>query len=183
MFVIIAIQKKNGHVIMVNSVKKFVNSAKILAVALSLLILCFHASAIADTMPDTIQMKDSSNYAQRGVTINKKLGIPESVMIQDGFFAVGVQGNVPKDVTVEEAIVSFPEKPEEKGTINRIIIVGPDKSIEFDCRPDISVSQDVDLITICGKGPVKLKAGNTDYLAIGTGLKPDLYTRLRVNLQ
>lgn len=45
------------------------------------------------------------------------------------------------------------------------------------------MSQGTDVIRECGKGPARLKAGNTDYLAIGTRFGPDPYTLLQIDLR
>lgn len=93
------------------------------------------------------------------------------IPIKDGGFNVDVpKAPVPQPgLTVRSAIVSLPAG--ESGTIQSIIITGPDGAREFGCS-NIKIKDGTDLIKACG-GPAVLKPGDTIYQANGKDFIPN----------
>lgn len=92
------------------------------------------------------------------------------ISIKDGGFGVDVPASVPEpSLTVRSAIVSLPAG--ESGTIQSIIITGPDGAREFGCS-NIKIKDGTDLIKACG-GPAVLKPGTTRYQANGKDFIPN----------
>lgn len=146
-----------------NSLKKFIQTAKLLAFTLLLVISCFPTAAMAISQPN------SGDF----------LGLPQSVTIENGSFDVKVTGTLKEDTRIGSAIISLP--PGETGVIEEIIILGPDGRIKYGCK-NKPVKTDIDLIRECGE-PAYLLQGETTYFAKGSGFKPELKTTLKVDLQ
>lgn len=142
-----------------NSLNKVLNSFKILAVTFSLLLCFFTSPAIA---------------AQEHCRPPKG-----PIHVQNASFDYSNTGNINHDFTVRSAIVSLPEG--ETGTIDEIIITGPDGNREFGCS-NIKVKNGTNLIPACG-GPAVLKAGTTTYQAKGSYFEPqDTFGNFLINL-
>ncbi|MDZ8187554.1 MAG: hypothetical protein RMX96_22225 [Nostoc sp. ChiSLP02] len=144
-----------------NLLKMFVNPAKILAFALSFVILCFTTTAMA--VPNTLPT----------------LIITEKAQIIDGKFSIDTTTQpLPAKTVVRSAKLFLAAG--ETGTINKIKITGPN-GVEFGCQ-DIKVKDGVDLIKACG-GPAVLEAGGPiTYVAQGSGFAPELNTEIQVVL-
>ncbi|HYX15533.1 MAG TPA: hypothetical protein VE944_14415 [Nostoc sp.] len=145
-----------------NSLKMFINPAKILAFALSFLIFCFSTAAIA--APSTLAT----------------LIITEKAQITGGKFSIDTTtpSPLPATTVIRSAKLFLPAG--ETGTINKIKITSPN-GLQFGCQ-DIKVKDGVDLIKACG-GPAVLKAGGAiTYVAEGSGFAPELNTSLTVVL-
>lgn len=144
-----------------NSLKMFIKPAKILAFALSLLVLCFTTTAMA--VPNTFAT----------------LIITEKAQITDGKFSIDTTTQpLPAKTVVRSAKLFLPSG--ETGTINKIRITGPN-GVEFGCQ-DIKVKDGVDLIKACG-GPAVLEAGGAiTYVAEGSDFAPKLNTNIKVVL-
>ncbi|MEA5622077.1 hypothetical protein [Nostoc sp. UHCC 0251] len=145
-----------------NSLKMFINPAKILAFALSFLIFCFSTTAIA--APSTLAT----------------LIITEKAQITGGKFSIDTTtpNPLPTTAVIRSAKLFLPIG--ETGTINKIKITSPN-GLQFGCQ-DIKVKDGVDLIKACG-GPAVLKAGGAiTYAAEGSGFAPELNTNLTVVL-
>jgi hypothetical protein len=143
-----------------NSLKMFINPAKILAFALSFLIFCFPSSASA--VPNTLAT----------------LIITETAPITGGKFNINKTTPLPATTVIRSAKLSLPTG--ETGTINNIKITGPN-GLEFGCQ-DLKVKNGVDLIKACG-GPAVLEAGGAiTYVAEGSSFAPQLDTTLKVVL-
>ncbi len=147
-----------------NSLKKFIQTAKVLAFTLLLVILCFPTNAMALSLPKAGDF----------------LGLPQSVPIENGSFDVKVTGTLAEDTRIGSAVISLPPGG-ETGVIEQIIITGPDGKIEYGCQNE-PVTTGTDLIRECG-GPAYLIQGETTYTAKGSGFTPELKTTLEVNLQ
>jgi len=112
------------------------------------------------------------------------LGMPSvdrmfDVPITGGEFSVDVPNiEIPESLRVGSAILSLPEG--ETGTIEEIIITGPDGERQFGCV-NVKVQNGTDLIKSCG-GPAYLKAGKTTYKAKGSNFKPQGDVELSVDL-
>ena len=77
---------------------------------------------------------------------------------------------VPMPIAVRKAILSLPK--EETGSIDSIVITGPDGQRIFGCQ-NIKVENGTDLIKACG-GPAVLQPGpNTTYQAVGSNFGPE----------
>jgi len=146
------------------SLKKFIQTAKVLAFTLLLVILCFPTAAMALSRPK----------------VGDFLGLPQSVPIVNGSFDVSVTGTLQDDTRIGSAIISLPPGG-ETGVIEEIIITGPDEKIEYGCQYE-PVATGFDLIRQCG-GPAYLLQGSTTYRAKGSGFAPELDTTLTVDLQ
>jgi hypothetical protein len=142
-----------------NSLKKSMRLAKIFAFALSFLMFCFPTAAMAatNTFTDAVE---------------------ECVPIQGGGFSVNVSGLVPSPQTIRAAVVLLPDG--ETGTVDNIVITGPDGQLEFGCK-DIEIQNGIDLIQRCG-GPANLKQGSTSYEAKGSDFAPNPMTSFCINL-
>lgn len=143
-----------------NSLKKSMRLAKVLAFTLSFLIFCFSTAAMAatDTFTEVVQ---------------------ESVQFTNGMFNVNKTGDVSSKTTITSAVVSL--SGSENGTIDSIEIIGPNGETEFSCK-HIKVSNGTNLITNCGKGKANLAKGSTTYVAAGSGFNPNTSGTLKVNL-
>ncbi|MEH2160898.1 MAG: hypothetical protein V7K38_07585 [Nostoc sp.] len=144
-----------------NSLKMFINPAKVLAFALSLFIFCFPTAAMA--VPNTLAT----------------LIITEAATIDGGKFSINTTTNpLPAKTVIRSAKLFLAAG--ETGTINKIKITGPN-GLEFGCQ-DIRVKDGVDLIKACG-GPAVLEPGGAlTYVAEGSGFAPKLKTKLKVVL-
>lgn len=144
-----------------NLLKMFIKPAKILAFALSLLILCFTTTAMA--VPNTFAT----------------LIITEKAQITDGKFSIDTTTQpLPAKTVIRSAKLFL--APGETGTINKIKITGPN-GVEFGCQ-DIKAKDGVDLIKACG-GPAVLEAGGSvTYVAEGSDFAPKLNTKIKVVL-
>jgi hypothetical protein len=143
-----------------NSLKKPMRLAKIWALALSFLMLCFPAVAMAAT----------GSFTE---------AVEESIMITGGSFNVNLPGPVPMPITIRSAVVSLP--PGETGTVNQIVITGPDGKREFGCQ-NIKVQNGTDLIKECG-GSAVLQAGKTIYEAQGSDFGPNPDVLFSIDLE
>jgi hypothetical protein len=143
-----------------NSLKKPMRLAKIWALALSFLMLCFPAVAMAAT----------GSFTE---------AVEESITITGGSFNVNSPGSVPTPITIRSAIVSLP--PGETGRVNQIVIIGPDGKREFGCQ-NIKVQNGTDLIKECG-GPAVLQAGSTTYEAQGSNFSPNPNIQFSIDLK
>lgn len=103
--------------------------------------------------------------------------INKSLEVENGGFDYQITKPIP-GARIGKATVVLP--PGESGKIDSIAIIGPDKKLEFACR-NLPVMNGTDLITSCG-GPAYLKAGDTTYMASGSGFKPDANTTLVIEL-
>jgi hypothetical protein len=146
------------------SLKKFIQTAKVLAFTLLLVISCFPTAAMALSLPE----------------VGDFLGLPQSVPIVNGSFDVSVPGVLKEDTRIGSAVIILPPGG-ETGVIEKIIITGPDGKIEYGCE-DQPVQTGSDLIMECG-GPAYLIKGATTYTAKGSGFEPELKTTLTVDLQ
>lgn len=146
------------------SLKKFIQTAKVLAFALLLVMSFFPTDAMALSRPS------SGDF----------LGLPPSVPIVNGRFEVEKTGTLKEDTRIGSAILSLPPGG-ETGLIEEIIITGPDGKIEYGCGPE-PVIAGMDLIRECG-GPAYLLKGETTYKAKGSQFAPELETTLTVDLQ
>ena len=146
------------------SLKKFIQTAKVLAFTLLLVISCFPTAAMALRLPKAGDF----------------LGLPQSVPIVDGSFDVSVTGTLIEDTRIGSAVISLPPGG-ETGVIEQIIITGPDGKIEYGCQNQ-PVKTGSNLIMECG-GPAFLIQGSTTYTAKGSGFEPELKTTLTVDLQ
>jgi hypothetical protein len=146
------------------SLKKFIQTAKVLAFTLLLVISCFPTAAMALSLPREGDF----------------LGLPQSVPIVNGSFDVSVTGTLKEDTRIGGALISLPPSA-EIGVIEKIIITGPEGNIEYGCQNQ-PVETGIDLIMECG-GPAYLMKGATTYTAKGSGFKPELKTTLTVDLQ
>lgn len=108
------------------------------------------------------------------------IGMPDfDVSVMEGSFNVDVSDiDVQKDLIIGSAVVSLPEG--ETGTIDQIVITGPDGQREFGCE-NIKVENGTDLIKSCG-GPAYLKAGKTKYQARGSNFQPNPNVKLGIDL-
>ncbi len=97
--------------------------------------------------------------------------IPEGpVQITNGSFSYINTEPVPKYIKVRSATVEgLP--PGETGTIDEIIITGPNGKREYGCSGINNVEDGTDLVQSCG-GPAVLKAGSTTYEAKGSNFQP-----------
>lgn len=130
----------------------------VVTLALSLFVLAQNAIALVG-MPSVDRMFD--------------------VPITGGEFSVNVPNiEVPKDLRVSSAIVSLPNG--ETGTIDEIIITGPNGEREFGCV-NVKVQNGTDLIKSCG-GVAYLKAGKTTYQAKGSNFNPQNSVELGIDL-
>ncbi|MEH2011978.1 hypothetical protein [Nostoc sp.] len=144
-----------------NLLKKSMCLAKVLAFALSFVLLCLPTAAMAAT----------DSFFE---------GVEESIDIKGGTFVVDKpNGKVPEPTRISSAVVSL-KPPNETGTINWIKITGPDKQVEFQCS-GIAVQNNTDLIKACG-GPAILQPGLTTYQAGGSNFGPDTSSTLSVDL-
>ena len=146
------------------SLKKFIQTAKVLAFTLLVVISCFPTAAMALSLPKAGDF----------------LGLPQSVSIVNGKFDVSVTGTLKEDTRIGSAVISLPPDS-ETGVIEEIFITGPDGKIEYGCK-DQPVKTNVNLIMECG-GPAYLLQGSTTYRAKGFGFKPESETTLTVDLQ
>jgi hypothetical protein len=146
------------------SLKKIIQTAKVLAFTLLLVISCFPTAAMALSRPK----------------VGDFLAFPQSVPIVNGSFDVSVTGTLQEDTRIGSAIISLPPGG-ESGVIEKIIITGPDGKIEYGCQ-DEPVTTGINLIRECG-GPAYLLQGSTTYSAKGSGFEPELDTTLTVDLQ
>ena len=146
------------------SLKKFIQTAKVLAFTLLLVISCFPTAAMALSVPKAGDF----------------LGLPQSVPIVDGSFDVSVPGTLKEDTRIGSAVISLPPGG-ENGVIEEILITGPNGIKEYGCQNQ-PVKTGSDLIMECG-GPAYLLKGSTTYRAKGSGFKPELETTLTVDLQ
>src|SRR6476661_2921617 len=144
------------------SLKKFIQTAKVLAFTLLLVISCFPTAAMALSLPKAGDF----------------LAFPQSVPIVKGSFEVSVPGVLKEDTRMGSAIISLPPGG-ESGVIEEIIITGPDGKIEYGCQSQ-PVATGSDLIRECG-GPAYLIQGPTTYTAKGSGFEPELKTTLTVD--
>ena len=136
-----------------STLKKLMSSVKILAICAVLILGLFAPSAMAVEV-GPIHIKEGSFNVSSFHPINQ--------------------------VRVRSAVVSL--KPaNETGTIEKIVITGPDGEREFGC-PNLKVEDGIDLIESCG-GPAVLKAGDTSYIAKGSGFDPNSEVILSVNLK
>jgi hypothetical protein len=147
-----------------NSLKKFIQTAKVLAFTVLLVILCLPTNAMALSLPK----------------VGDFLGLPQSVPIVDGSFDVSVTGTLKEDTRIGSAVISLPPSG-ETGIIEEIIISGPDGKIEYGCQNE-PVTTGTDLIMQCG-GPAYLIQGETTYRAKGSGFEPESKATLTINLQ
>jgi len=146
------------------SLNKFIQTAKVLAFTLLLVISCFPTAAMALRLPKAGDF----------------LAFPQSVPIVDGSFDVSVTGELIEDTRLGSAIISLPPGG-ESGVIEQIIITGPDGRVEYGCQNQ-PVTTGSNLIQECG-GPAYLLKGPTTYTAKGAGFDPELETTLTVDLQ
>ena len=137
------------------SLKKFIQTAKVLAFTLLLVISCFPTAAMALSLPK----------------VGDFLGLPQSVPIVNGSFDVSVPGVLKEDTRIGSAVISLPPGG-ERGIIEEIIITGPDGKIEYGCKNQ-PVTTGSNLILECG-GPAYLLQGSTTYRAKGSGFAPEL---------
>ncbi|MBD2449777.1 hypothetical protein H6G76_21930 [Nostoc sp. FACHB-152] len=144
-----------------NLLKMFIKPAKVLAFALSFLILCFTTTAMA--VPNTFAT----------------LIITEKAQIKGGKFSIDTTTPaLPATTVIRSAKLVL--APGETGTINKIKITGSN-GIEFGCQ-NIKVKDGVDLIKACG-GPAVLEAsGPITYVAEGSDFAPKRNTQLQVVL-
>ena len=138
----------SGEISIMNSLRKFVSSVKVLAVTLVLLLSFFSSAAMAD----------EATCIVRG-----------PITIENGSFDYSKTRDV-NEFTVRSAIVSLPVG--ESGTIDSIKITGPDGKPELGCPTVKDVKNGTDLIPACG-GPVVLKTGETIYAAKGSDCGPN----------
>ena len=146
------------------SLTKIIQTAKVLAFTVLLVISCFPTAAMAISLPKAGDF----------------LGLPQSVPIVDGSFDVSVTGTLKEDTRIGSAVISLPPGG-ETGVIEQIIITGPDGKIEYGCQNQ-PVTTGSNLIQECG-GPAYLLKGSTTYTAKGAGFDPELDTTLTVDLQ
>lgn len=137
-----------------STLKKLMNSVKILAICAVLVVGLFAPSAMADMRVGPIPIKGGSFNIHSVGSINQQ--------------------------TVRSAIVAL-EPANETGTIEAIVITGPEGERELGC-PNLKVENGIDLIQSCG-GPAVLKAGETTYMAKGSGFDPNSEVILSVNLK
>jgi len=135
-----------------NSLKKFIQTAKILAFTLLLVILCFPTAAMAQGYNDF-------------------LGLPEKVCVLDGSFDVNKTDDLAKDTRVDSATINL--LVDGSGIIDELLILGPEgkDDIEYQCS-NIQVRNNLDLIRECS-GPAYLKKGKTTYQAKGSDFVPE----------
>jgi hypothetical protein len=146
------------------SLTKIIQTAKVLAFTLLLVISCFPTAAMALTLPKAGDF----------------LGLPQSILIENGSFDVSVTGTLKEDTRIGSAVISLPPDG-EAGLIEQIIITGPDGKIEYGCQAQ-PVTTGIDLTRHCG-GPAYLLQGTTTYRAKGSGFAPQSKTTLTVDLQ
>lgn len=143
-----------------NLVKKLVSSVKILSICAVLMLGLFAPSAMAET----------------GSSINHLKSIP----IEGGSFKVNPVKLIDTQKTIRSAVVSL-VPADETGTIDAIVITGPNGKREFGCA-GLKVENGIDLIKSCG-GPAVLESGQTSYMAMGSGFGPSSKARLSVDLR
>lgn len=102
----------------------------------------------------------------------------EQVQVKDGAFAVSTESTIKSSVRISAALISLP--PGESGTIDEIVITGPNGEREFGCS-NVKVMNGTDLIVSCG-GPAYLNAGPTVYKARGSGFGPTPDVALGIEL-
>ncbi|MCC5624182.1 hypothetical protein [Nostoc sp. CHAB 5715] len=159
-----------------NSLKMFINPAKIFAFAVSFIIFCFTTSAIPSVSFST---RRSANANAAPSTL-ATLIITEKASITGGTFSIDTTtpNPLPATTVIRSAKLFLP--PGETGTINKIKITSPN-GLKFGCQ-DIKVKDGVDLIKACG-GPAVLEAGGPiTYVAEGSGFAPELNTNITVVL-
>ncbi|MFP4409972.1 hypothetical protein [Coleofasciculus sp.] len=143
--------------LIMNSLKKSIHLAMILAFALSFIMFCFPTVAMADTCTNPGNPVPNPTVPFDGRMIH----------VENGKFDVDTQVrclNKPK--VIRAAIVSlYPATA--TGSIDQIVITGPNGKREFGCTPR-KVVQGTDLIAACG-GPAVLEAGDVRYQAQGSG--------------
>jgi hypothetical protein len=139
-------------------VKKLVSYVKILIVCAVLILSSFTSVAMADTNIDVLK----------------------SLPVEGGDFKYSVTRNLPVSATIRSAVVAL-APVSETGTIDAIVITGPNGKREFACS-GLKVQNGTDLIQSCG-GPAVLESGDTTYTAIGSGFSPNSKTRLSVDLK
>jgi len=146
-----------------NSLKKFIQTAKILAFTLLLVILCFPTAAMAQEFREFY-------------------GLPEKVCVLDGSFNVNKTDELAKAIRVDSAVINLPPRGED-GFIDELVIFGPggEQDVEYQC-PRLQVRTGIDLITQCG-GPAYLKKGKTTYKAKGSDFGPEEDTILKIDLE
>jgi hypothetical protein len=98
--------------------------------------------------------------------------------VKDGTFTVDVTFPVDNRLRVGAAVISLPEN--ETGTIDSIIITGPNGDRELGCE-GLKVENGTDLIQSCG-GPAYLEIGETRYQAQGSNFQPNPDVNLEVKL-
>ncbi len=122
----------------------------------------------------TAAMADPGNFLD---------GVTQQIPITEGNFFVSATGLVPEKLpSIGSAVVSLSPSG-ETGTVNTILIIGPDGKPELSCE-GISVKNGTDLIKECSiSTPVTLKAGLTSYTAQGSGFAPKAEGTFSVELK
>jgi len=154
-----------------NSLKNSMRLVKILAFALSFLMFCFPTAAMAESPKGLDNLVEDI--------------IPETIGIIDGKFSVGpISGGVPFKTTITRAVITILPPGGETGTIDKILITGPDGKPEFTCpQAPFEAEQGSDLIQLCGGKPVDLQPGVTTYEASGSDFGPQFNTLLGIQLE
>lgn len=141
-----------------NSLRKFMNSVRILAICAVLTLGLFAPAATANTNVDALK----------------------SISIEGGSFKVNPVRQIDRQKTIRSAVVAL-EPANETGTIDAIIITGANGKREFACA-NLKVKNGTDLIKSCG-GPAVLEPGETSYMAMGSGFDPNSQVELSVDLK
>ncbi|WP_414623426.1 hypothetical protein [Calothrix sp. CCY 0018] len=134
------------------------SSVKILAICAVLILGLFAPAAMADA----------------------NMGVLKSIPIQGGSFKVNPVQHINHQETIRSAVVAL-EPANETGTIDAIVITGPNGKREFGCS-GLKVKDGTDLIQSCG-GPAVLEPGETSYMAMGSGFDPNSKVILSVDLK
>lgn len=147
----------------ISLLKKLMRFAKILAVSLVFTLVFFSPVAMAAT--------DSSSSS---------IHLLKHVPINTGEFKYTNDKHIPYQATIRSAMVSL-QPADETGTIDAIVITGPNGEREFACA-GLKVQNGTDLIKSCG-GPAVLVTGETTYTAMGSGFAPNPNAILSVDLR
>ncbi|MEO1427787.1 MAG: hypothetical protein AAFV71_01725 [Cyanobacteria bacterium J06633_8] len=141
-----------------STLKKLISSVKILAICAVLILGLFSPTAMAENHGDMLK----------------------SISIEGGSFKVNPVKPLNHQATIRSAVVAL-EPANETGTIDAIVITGPDGKREFGCA-GLKIKNGTDLIKSCG-GPAILEPGATSYMAIGSGFAPNSNAKLSVDLK
>ncbi|MGF1672826.1 MAG: hypothetical protein ACFCUV_03970 [Rivularia sp. (in: cyanobacteria)] len=143
-----------------STLKKLMSFVKIFAICAVLMLAFFSPVAMAET---------GSGFVRR-------------LYIQGENFQYKQSQPLYSEREIKSVVVSL--KPaNETGTIEKILITGPDGETEFSCANQ-KIENGVDLVKSCGaEAPLHLEAGETTYMAMGSGFSPNASTLLEVQFK